>query len=163
MKAILARMKEFKNVPFKGKIGASTIGKLALFTDDFKRKIYECYTCECDGPSTNERGKKKRILPGYYTITWREGTKVTVPKEYRKPTRRALWLHSDKLESFDTRYILIHIGNVGVIDSQGCILVGKKHSNDGLIQESTIACKELFDIVDRYGTDNFIIEIVEAE
>lgn len=160
LKIEIQREKEYENIkkPNKEKIEGSTVGSLEIF-DEKGECIFNCFTLENAGESTDESGKDKRIAARDYKLEW-TNTSVSLPKEY-KP-QGLLLTCDDVLPSFRKRRILIHIGNYPQ-DSEGCILLGMINKNDGMILDSTNAVKQFYDIVRRHGAENFILTIKEIK
>ena len=168
-KVILQRLYEYSNVrkPPHIKLEDSTIGSFVVY-DEGNNEIFKCFSLENIGPSTDIPNKDKRIMPRVYSIEWSE-TSIAVPKKYKnkvgnKNLGKGLLLTCDReLPEFRHRRILIHIGNYPQ-DTEGCILLGMyKSSKDGVINNSTLAVQTFYDLVAKYGVENFQLEIREIE
>lgn len=159
LKVIVQREKEYENIKYpaaQNKVSSSTIGTLKVVNEDNK-EIFNCFTLENIGPSTDESGKDKRIVARKYNLEW-TSTSIPLPSKY---TGRGLLLTCDKeLPSFRNRRILIHIGNYDA-DTLGCLLLGNKDGKNGVIFESTDAVLKFYDLVSKYGAENFELEIKE--
>lgn len=132
----------------------SMIGLLRVL-DDKNKVIFQCFTLENAGEPTDKSGQDKPIVEREYKLEWTD-TSVTVPLDY-KP--QGLLLTCDSiLPKFRDRRILIHIGNTPR-HTLGCVLLGNKLHSNGSIEESSIACKKFYDIVKKYGAENFIVRI----
>ena len=167
-KVILQRLAEHNNIkePPHIKLEDSTIGSFIVY-DEVNNEIFKCFSLENIGPSTDTPNKDKRIMPRVYSIEWSE-TSIAVPKKYKnkignKNLGRGLLLTCKELPRFRDRRILIHIGNYPQ-DTEGCILLGMyKSSKDGVINNSTLAIQTLYDLVSKYGAENFQLEIREID
>lgn len=180
-KIVVQRKSEHKDVkkPNTDKVEDSTLGELNVYNENGD-SIFQCYTCENIGPSTDTPNQDKRIMPRVYNIEWTLTSKnASLGKNYPKwiagadhPLKKqfpnfsniALWITCDKeLPSFRSRRILIHIGNRPQ-ETEGCILVGKTNNNDGTIGQSTICCHELFSLIEKLGIENIeSFEVREIE
>lgn len=160
-KLVLQRLKEYKNVKdLKGKVEDSTIGSIKLFDDD--KVLFEGYTCENIGPSTDKPRQDKRIIARTYDLEWTTTTKND-NKTLGKWQNNAILLTCDKeLPNFRNRRILVHVGN-GPGDTEGCILVGESETNSGLISKSIVAIIRLFNLIEKIGIDNVKLEVNEIK
>ena len=160
-KLVLQRLKEYKNVKdLKGKVEDSTIGSIKLFDDD--KVLFEGYTCENIGPSTDKPRQDKRIIARTYDLEWTTTTKND-NKTLGKWQNNAILLTCDKeLPNFRNRRILVHVGN-GPGDTEGCILVGESETNSGLISKSVVAIIRLFNLIEKIGIDNVKLEVNEIK
>ena len=160
-KLVLQRLKEYKNVKdLKGKVEDSTIGSIKLFDDD--KVLFEGYTCENIGPSTDKPKQDKRIIARTYDLEWTTTTKND-NKTLGKWQNNAILLTCDKeLPNFRNRRILVHVGN-GPGDTEGCILVGESETNSGLISKSIVAIIRLFNLIEKIGIDNVKLEVNEIK
>ena len=160
-KLVLQRLKEYKNVKdLKGKVEDSTIGSIKLFDDD--KVLFEGYTCENIGPSTDKPRQDKRIIARTYDLEWTTTTKND-NKTLGKWQNNAILLTCDKeLPKFRNRRILIHIGNYPS-DTEGCILVGEEQTNSGAVSKSVVAIIRLFNLIEKIGIDNVKLEINEIK
>ena len=151
-KLVLQRLKEYKNVKdLKGKVEDSTIGSIKLFDDD--KVLFEGYTCENIGPSTDKPRQDKRIIARTYDLEWTTTTKND-NKTLGKWQNNAILLTCDKeLPNFRNRRILIHTGNYPS-DTEGCILVGEEQTNSGAVSKSVVAIIRLFNLIEKIGIDN---------
>lgn len=155
---IIQREKEYQGIkkPNNKKVEDSTVGTLNIYDSEGK-SIFNCYTLENGGDSSDISGQDKRIVARDYNIEF-SPTTVSLPKEYKG---KGLLLTCDnEIKSFRYRRILIHIGNYPQ-DSEGCILLGFTNNNNGMILRSTEAVKQFYDVVKKYGADNFILTIKE--
>ena len=160
-KLVLQRLKEYKNVKdLKGKVEDSTIGSIKLFDDD--KVLFEGFTCENIGPSTDKPRQDKRIIARTYDLEWTTTTKND-NKTLGKWQNNAILLTCDKeLPNFRNRRILVHVGN-GPGDTEGCILVGESETNSGLISKSIVAIIRLFNLIEKIGIDNVKLEVNEIK
>ena len=160
-KLVLQRLKEYKNVKdLKGKVEDSTIGSIKLFDDD--KVLFEGYTCENIGPSTDKPRQDKRIIARTYDLEWTTTTKND-NKTLGKWQNNAILLTCDKeLPNFRNRRILIHIGNYPS-DTEGCILVGEEQTNSGAVSKSVVAIIRLFNLIEKIGIDNVKLEVNEIK
>ena len=157
LKILVQREKEYAGITKNdSKAEGSTVGTLRIY-DEKGENIFTCFTLENEGASTDESGKDKRITARDYKLEW-TNTSVPVPSEYKG--RGLLLTCDDVLPSFRNRRILIHIGNYPQ-DSLGCILLGMINKNNGIIQNSTNAVREFYNIVNKYGAENFTLSIKE--
>lgn len=159
MLAVLQRLKEYNNIKKPNsnkKTEGSTVGTLKVY-DEKGENIFTCFTLENEGASTDESGKDKRITARDYKLEW-TNTSVSLPKEYK--SQGLLLTCDDVLPDFRKRRILIHIGNYPQ-DSEGCVLLGMINKNDGCIYGSTNAIKQFYDIVKKYGAENFVLSVKE--
>lgn len=159
MLAILKRETEYNNIkkPKSNKDAeGSTIGTLKVY-DDKGENIFTCFTLENAGESIDTSKQDKRIVARDYKLEW-TSTSVCLPKEYK--WNGLLLTCDDVLADFRKRKIFIHVGNYPQ-DTAGCILLGMINKNDGAIYDSTNAVKQFYDIVKKYGADNFVLRIKE--
>ncbi|BEG56467.1 hypothetical protein NHP21005_01550 [Helicobacter sp. NHP21005] len=136
-----------------------------MVIDEAGKEVFRCHTMENAGEPTHESGKDKPIMPGTYTLHW-DCTSVCVPPEWRnknpwdKPV--GIWLKDPNNPNFAKRRIMIHVGN-DAIDTLGCILLGKSYNDKlGIIQHSTKAVSEFYDLVETHRAQNFSLTIVDA-
>ena len=159
---LIQREKEYQNVIKSKQVSkdgeGSTVGSLKII-DDKGENIFSCFTLENAGASTDESGKDKRIIARNYKLEW-TSTNVAVPKEYNG--RGLLLTCDDILPSFRKRRILIHIGNYPQY-SFGFILLGMINKDNGMIEQSTNAVRQFYNIINHYGADNFTLIIKEIE
>lgn len=169
-KILLQRVSEHKNVkkPNKDKIEDSTLGEFKIIDKDGKI-IWQCYTCENIGPSTDTAKQDKRIIARKYNLEWTSSsTNGSLSKNYPKyktkdGRNKAILLTCDnELPSFRNRRILIHVGNYPQ-DTEGCLLLGMSKNEKGYISQSVVAVNEFFQLVEKHGIENFILEIKEIE
>ncbi|WP_285759701.1 DUF5675 family protein, partial [Helicobacter heilmannii] len=104
----------------------------------------------------------KPIMPGDYTLHW-DCTSVCVPPEWRRKNpygkHIGLWIKDPNNPDFAKRRIMIHIGN-DAIDTLGCILLGKSYNEQmGIIQNSTKAVSEFYDLCETHRVENFSLKI----
>lgn len=160
-KLVLQRLKEYKNVKdLKGKVEDSTIGSIKLFDDD--KVLFEGYTCENIGPSTDKPRQDKRIIARTYDLEWTTTTKND-NKTLGKWQNNAILLTCDKeLPNFRNRRILIHTGNYPS-NTEGCILVGEEQTNSGAVSKSVVAIIRLFNLIEKIGIDNVKLEVNEIK
>lgn len=164
---IVERKKEYEGIQKRGraKIEGSTIGRLNIYEADNiidikdKESLFNCFTLENAGASTDTPRQDKRIMPREYNIEW-STTSVSLPKQYKG---KGLLLSCDSImPSFRRRRILIHIGNYPQ-DTEGCLLLGLKDNNNGTIGQSTDAVLQFYNFVKVRGVENFILFIKERE
>ena len=160
-KLVLQRLKEYKNVKdLKGKVEDSTIGSIKLFDDN--KVLFEGFTCENIGQSTDKPRQDKRIIARTYDLEWTTTTKND-NKTLGKWQNNAILLTCDKeLPNFRNRRILVHVGN-GPGDTEGCILVGESETNSGLISKSIVAIIRLFNLIEKIGIDTVKLEVNEIK
>lgn len=169
-KLLVQRVKEYPSRKTnEGKVyEPSTISWMKLFdTENNNKVLFTSCVVENAGPSSNVRGSDKRILSGLYSLKWRKPTSTTVPKDFKEPDgKRAPWLykpeenHLEFKDRFESRYVLIHIGN-SANDSAACLLPGDIDNNNGTISGSTKACDRLFKLLDKIGIENVLLEILD--
>ncbi|BCZ17162.1 hypothetical protein NHP190003_04440 [Helicobacter sp. NHP19-003] len=154
-KVTITRKQTTPAVSKKGKSEQGTLGELVVY-DAEGQEVYRCHTMENDGEPTHESGKDKPIMPGTYTLHF-DYTSVCVPPQWRnknpwdKPI--GLWLKDPNNPAFAKRRITIHVGN-DAIDTLGCILLGKSYNDKlGIIQHSTQAVDEFYDLVETVLTN----------
>ena len=164
--ATLQRNAYFKGVKQpKGKIENVTIGHLILQDSDSGEVLFESSTLENGAPSTDERGLDRRIVARDYTLKWFDSTKnnnlAKRYKEFERPNNRslAIQLHTDAVQGFDKRYILIHIGNYAQ-DTEGCILLGEG-GKGGIIGNSAMICAHFMRVCQKIGIENITFRILE--
>lgn len=165
--ATLQRNAYFKGVKQpKGAVENVTIGHLCLKDSD-NNVLFECATLENGGASTDKSGTDRRIVARDYTLKWFDSTKnnnlAKRYKEFQRPNNRslAIQLHTDAVQGFDKRYILIHIGNYAQ-DTEGCILLGEKGSGKGgVIGNSIMICSAFMRECQKIGIENIILRILE--
>lgn len=163
---IIARQKEYAGIqkPNKTKIEGSTVGIVNIYEtagrfypSGSEKSLFECYSLENAGASTDIAGQDKRIIAREYNIEW-TSTGVCVPKAYKG---QGILLSCDSvLPSFRRRRILIHIGNYPQ-DSEGCILLGKVDNSNGTIGKSTVAVEEFYNFVKEREIGEFRLIIKE--
>lgn len=163
-RVVIRRKKEYKDIqkPKTKKIEDSTVGELKIYNEK-QEVIFNCYTLENIGPSTDTPKQDKRIMPRSYSIEWTTTT-VSIPKKYKinNEKGKGLLLTCDNImPNFRQRRILIHIGNYPQ-DTEGCILLGNKDNLNGTISQSTDAITTFYDIVADRGVDNFTIIIKDV-
>lgn len=165
--ATLQRNAYYKGVKQpKGTIENVTIGHLCLKDSD-NNVLFECATLENGGASTDKSGTDRRIVARDYTLKWFDSTKnnnlAKRYKEFERPNNRslAIQLHTDAVQGFDKRYILIHIGNYAQ-DTEGCILLGEKGSGKGgVIGNSIMICSAFMRECQKIGIENITLRILE--
>lgn len=156
-KLILQRESEHKNVlDNKGRKEDSTLGKLVL-VNELDKKLWEGYTCENIGPSTDTPQQDKRIVAREYNLEWTATGKNTNPR-LGKWQKKAILLDYDG--KFRNRRILIHTGNFPT-DTEGCILVGNSKSSKGAINDSVNAIISLFNTIDELGIEKVKLVVKE--
>lgn len=168
VKAILQRRYEYSKIPQPdGSVEDVTIGELFVENDNGE-VLFKCYTLENGGPSTDESGKDKRIMPRTYKLKWHSSSKnkglaVKYPEFKNKDGRnKAIHLYTDELPSFEKRYILIHSGNYAK-DTLGCILLGKT-AGEGAIYYSIDATANFYKFVrDKLDINTLTLEVREKE
>ena len=155
--AILQRIKEYTDIvkPNHNPTN-STEGRLTIYDIDTKQTIYECYTIERGGESTDTPNKDKRIMPRTYKLYWTTSHSVPLPNKF---SPKCISLYCDELPTFKDRRIHIHIGNYPQ-DSEGCILLNETCSK-GIGSHSRTACDSFYDLVDEIGIDNIKLTIRE--
>lgn len=158
---LIKRIKEYKGVlwnrgRYAGTKEDSTVGELQVFETATNKVLFKCFTIENGGPSTDESGKDKRIVARTYNLKWRKPTSVTLPAGWDK----APWLYTYENTDFESRFILIHVGN-SPHDSRGCILLNTVDKKDGTGAGSGEACKKFFSLLEEKGIENFSLEIDE--
>lgn len=154
---ILQRISEHKDViDTKGRKENSTLGSITLYSDD-KKVLFQGFTCENDGPSTDEPMKDKRIVSGTYTLEWATSSK-NGNKALGKWQNKVLWVKRDV--AFNKRLIRIHVGNFPT-DTEGCILVGESKSTKGCVNSSVSAITKLFNAVNQVGVENVKLIVKE--
>ena len=177
LKIIIERTDEYENVKKGNTAEPSCVGVLKIF-DEKKENIFTCFTLENGGESTSESGQDKKILAGNYYLRWTSSsTNGSLAKNYsywRKEnhlkkitdgTKRnniAVWIMSNTIKKHNERRILIHVGNYPQ-DTLGCILCGYTNNNNGIIGNSTKCINDLFLIFEKYGIDNFELEIKDKK
>lgn len=166
--ATLQRNAYFKQVKQpKGRVEDVTIGALTM-TDESGRVIFECATLENGAPSTDKSGLDKRIVARDYKLKWYNSTKnENVAKQYPQwrtadGRAKAPLLYTPELPSFESRCILIHLGNYAR-DTEGCILLGEKGSGKGgVIANSAMTCHAFMRNLDIVGIENVTLRVLES-
>ena len=168
LKIILQRKKEYKDVKWKDqKPEDSTIGELIVENENGEI-IFACVTCENGGESTDTPNQDKRIVAREYYLEWTDSstngaTAKAYPKWKAKNGRNvAVWLKTQSLASFASRRILIHSGNAPT-HTLGCILVGYVDNGNGTCGDSTRCVNDLFLLFEKYGVENFRLEVKEIK
>lgn len=173
-KILLQRKSEHKGIkkPNVERIEDSTIGELIVAEVNNQGvlgvPLFQCFTCENIGESTDTPNQDKRIMPRTYKLEWTDSAKnASLAKnhpEYKLANGRnkAIWVTCDEvLPSFRNRRILIHVGNYPQ-DTEGCILLGKAQ-NGGIVTQSIVACNEFFKLMEKIGLENVELEIKEIK
>lgn len=144
----LQRLKEYQNVkkPNKEKLEDSTIGSFSVYDNEKGEVVFECFTCENGGPSSDVVGSDKRILPRTYHLKWTE-SKVKLPDDF-KP--RCITTICPNDPAHEPRRIHIHIGNYPQ-DTEGCLLLNYNDNKNGTCGRSTDACRDFYAFVSKYG------------
>lgn len=163
---IVKRQKEYTGIqkPNKTKIEGSTIGVVNIvetagrfYPNGSEKILWECFSLENEGESTDTAGQDKRIIAREYNIEWTT-TSVCVPKSFKE---QGILLSCDSvLPSFRRRRILIHIGNYPQ-DTLGCLLFGYKDNGNGTIGKSTDAITDFYNFVKEREIGNFRLIIKE--
>lgn len=161
LKIILQRNHEVSKVSKPGVKGTepSTIGILKVFDGD--QNIFECYTVENGGDSSEEVGKDKRIMPGFYSLTY-SNTSVPLPKSLN---RKGILLNKPDNPHFARRRIFIHMGNYPQ-DTLGCILLAKKYDMQkkiGIGFASRLAINQFYAIMGGVDLRQVSLEIKELK
>lgn len=136
------------------------LGTLTIVDNENGQNIYKCYTLESGLDASDTANMRARIMPRTYSVHWtwsaRNGALGNTYKEYKNGAQnKAVWLKSSILSNFESRRILIHIGNYPQ-DTDGCILVGKgRNTSKGTLSYSVNACVELFRLLESKGISNF--------
>ncbi|TLD80181.1 hypothetical protein LS68_008155 [Helicobacter sp. MIT 05-5293] len=177
-------IKKLKNGQIVGEIEDSTLGELNVYevlaNGYLGKSIYQCFTCENIGESTDTPNLDKRIIAREYQIEWtntsqnaslartypqwKADNKKELIKEWvndLKFVNTALWLKCKDLPSFALRRILIHVGNYPQ-DTKGCILLGKAKGK-GVVHTSIEACKEFFTLIEKIGAQNCTLQVREID
>lgn len=164
-KIILTRLIEVANAHNPKKPEGSTLGQFQIF-DENERKIFDCFTIENAGPSSNVRGSDKRILPGEYYLEWCDsGTNASLAKKFPKwklPNGRnkTLWIKSKTIPDFDGRLVRIHVANYSN-DVEACIGLGYyKNDKLGHISQSIVCMNDFQNLMEKLDLKNvsFIIK-----
>lgn len=147
-KIVIQRKEEYKEVkkPLKEGVESSTVGELKIYMGEGKEPIYECYTLENGGPSSNVVGSDKRILPGLYHLRWTSSS-VTLPREF---SPRCITTLNPEDSNHEKRRIHFHVGNYPQ-DTEGCILLCKLNNRNGTCSQSQLACFEFYRLLDKLG------------
>lgn len=165
---IIERDVEVKNVVKNNnyKKEDSTLGVITL-VDAFGNELFNGFTCENIGPSTDIPNQDKRIISREYQLEWFSSSKNgSLSKKYSKWKKgnrnQAIRLLCKELPKFKDRCILIHVGNYPQ-DTEGCILVGT-HRNIklGTVSNSIEAVNTLFNKIEEIGIDNISLLIKES-
>lgn len=164
--ATLQRLKEFDEVTAKGSTESATLGQLIL-TDEEDKILFECYTCENGGPSTDTPNQDKRIVAREYYLEWTDSGMcakfaANYPKYKSKTAVSVLpWVKTKELKSFASRRILVHPGNYPQ-DTLGCLLLGDSaNMQKGFISNSQAACYRFFEVLREIGIENVRLIIKE--
>lgn len=158
----------------------STIGNFTI-ADESGNIFFKCYSVENDAPSSDESGKDHRIMPRVYKLQWNytrtsvakvgfrnvnfDKTKYKVKEVYHTRYKDydfknlGIQLINDDVKGFNDRWIFIHIAN-SAQDVEGCIGLGRQVTTTG-VSDSTSAIQEFYDLVNKYGIENFTLEIKE--
>lgn len=147
-KIVIQRKEEYKGVkkPLKEGAESSTIGELKIYRGSENKPVFECFTLENSGPSSNVVGSDKRILPGLYHLRWTSSS-VTLPREY-KP--RCITTLNPQDDNHEKRRIHFHVGNYPQ-DTEGCILLCLIDNKNGTCSQSQLACFEFYRFIDKQG------------
>lgn len=166
---LLQRESEHKDVkhPKKPKIEDSTLGKVTLTENESGTVLFEGYSCENIGPSTDVPQQDKRIVARTYSILWTDSSKngslSNIHPKYKLENGRnkAIWIINNEDKNFAGRRILIHVGNYPQ-DTEGCLLIGKnKDTNKGTISNSIVAINELYEVIEKIGIENIDLVVKE--
>lgn len=136
------------------------LGSLTIVDNETKQNIFKCFTLESGLDASDTAGQRSRIMPRTYSVHWtwsaRNATLGNTYSEFKNGTQnKAVWLKSSILSNFESRRILIHIGNYPQ-DTDGCILVGdERNLSTGTLSYSLNACLKLFRLLESKGISNF--------
>ena len=146
----------------------STLGKIEVLDMQNKEKcIWQGFTCENGGPSSDVSGSDKRIVSRDYDMEWCEsGKNASLSRKYPKFKRGernlAIWITCDDImPSIRKRLIRIHTGNAPQ-DTQACILIGKSMNKEqGWINNSVEGVKEFFETIEKIGIENCFLRVTD--
>lgn len=159
-KIVLQRVKEYPpNENVEGSKG-STVGSFIVYdTTENNKKIFVSCCIENAGPSTNESGTDKRIMPWTYKLYWTNSS-VTVPKDFSERNLNCISLYKEDDDSVKKRRLHIHQGNNDV-HTKGCLLLNDVDNLNGTGSKSEKACTRFYNLVDSLGIENFSLEVKE--
>lgn len=165
---LLQRDSEHKNVkhPNSEKLEDSTLGTITLTNNETGEVLFNGFTCENIGPSTDTPNQDRRIVARTYKMKWTNSStnralSKTYPKYKMGDRNKAIWIQNPEDPKFDSRRILIHVGNYPQ-DTLGCLLIGKSRNQKvGTVSNSIAAIHELYEVIEKLNIDEIDLVVKE--
>ena len=176
------------NLPNSKRYERSTVGSFTVYdTSMGNKEVFKCFCVENEGPSESRQNYDLRIMPGDYHICWTY-TSTTLPDipatKYGGKKRGLLTMKANEKNVVSpdgwierpgphaARRVIIHIGQIPQ-HSEACILLVSglfkaknpktgEQEYTGKGYSSGLANTGFYNLVDRYGPQNFLLQVVET-